>query len=184
MFVYFVSHIILSKNIYFYIFPFLIIIIFIWIYTNLRKDLLAQFIVPSIAGYLLFNYGFNMGIINPLMGYQAPSKAANYLLENEKNIKNMYLYDENEKAKSRAFNFYLNINTKYIDQSYLKSQVFSKPILIYTGSKGYEQLIQYNKNIKILKTFDHVRVSKLQIDFINPETRGSITEKKYLLKLS
>ena len=183
IFVYFVSHIILSKNIYFYIFPFLIIIIFIWIYINLRKDLLAQLIVPSIAGYLLFNYGFNMGIINPLLGYQAPSKAANYLLQNEKKIKNMYLYDENEKAKSRAFNFYLNINTKYINQSYLKSQVFSKPILIYTGSKGYEQLIEYNKNIKILKTFDHVRVSKLRIDFFNPETRGSITEKKYLLKL-
>ena len=166
----------------------MIIIIFIWIYINLSKDLLAQIIVPSVAGYLLFNYGFNMGIINPLMGYQAPSNAANYLLENEKNIKNMYLYDENEKAKSRSFNFYLNINTKYIDQSYLKSQVFfSKPILIYTGSKGYEQLIQYNKNIKILKTFDHVRVSKLRIDFINPEIRSSITEKSiysnYLDKL-
>ena len=65
------------------------------------------------------------------MSYQAPSKASNYLVENENNIKNMYLYNENEKAKSRAFNFYLNINTKYIDQSYLKSKVFSKPILIY-----------------------------------------------------
>tara|TARA_Y100000768_G_C23894103_1_gene641663 strand:- start:138 stop:1124 length:987 start_codon:yes stop_codon:yes gene_type:complete len=184
IFVYSTSQIISPKNIYFYIFPFLIIIGFIWIYIILRKDLLAQFIVPSIAGYLLFNYGFNIGIINPLMSYQAPSKASNYLVENENNIKNMYLYNENEKAKSRAFNFYLNINTKYIDQSYLKSKVFSKPILIYTGSKGYSELIKYNKNIKILKTFDHVRVSKLQIDFFNPETRGSIIEKKYLLKLS
>ena len=122
--------------------------------------------------------------MSPLMGYQAPSRAANYLIRNENNIKNMYLYDENEKAKSRAFNFYLNINTKYIDQSYLRSQVFSEPILIYTGSKGYRELTQYNKNIKILKTFEHVRVSKLRIDFFNPETRGSIIEKKYLLKLS
>ena len=146
--------------------------------------MIARLVIPSIAGYLLLNYGFNLGIINPLMNYQAPSEAAKFIKENKIVTKNIYLYNENKKAKSRSFNFYLNINTKYIDQTYLKSQNFLEPTLIYTDSSGYSELLKYYKNIKILKTFDHIRVSKLQLAFFKKETRNSMIEKKYLLKLS
>ena len=184
VFVYTVSIYISPKNMGFYIVPIVITFVFLLIYILLKKDLIARFVMPSIAGYLLLNYGFNIGIINPLLNYQAPSEAAKFIKENKIVIKNIYLYNENEKAKSRSFNFYLDINTKYIDQTYMISQNLLEPTLIYTDSSGYNELLKHYKNIKILKTFDNIRVSKLQRSFFKKETRNLMKEKKYLLELS
>ena len=76
------------------------------------------------------------------------------------------------------------MNTKYINNGSLDKNIFSKPILIYTNENGYNEILESFKDIQILKIFDHVRVSKLNIDFFNSENRNAEIEKKYLLKLS
>jgi len=168
----------------FFLIPLMIILLFMGFELYLKNNKMVRFLIPSIAGCILINYGFNIGIIRPLMTYQAPSQAAKYLEEKNNNDIKIYLYNENHKSKSRSFNFYLNCNTKYIDRDFLELKNDQSPLLIFTNEKGYNYLVNQNQNIEVIKIFDHVRVSKIQKLFLNPETRKTTLKKKFLLKYS
>ena len=81
----------------------------------------------------------------------------------------MHLYNENSKAKSRSFNFYLDKDIKYIDSDYLKIKSNPKPDLVFTNEEGLRELKNIDSNFIILQKFDHTRVSKLKTSFINPK---------------
>ena len=95
---------------------------------------------------------------------------------------NINLYNENEKAKSRSFNFYLDTDTKYIDDTYFDGVTIKDSMLVYTDEKGYNELLKLSNNVNILKTFMSTRVSKITINFLNPNTRLKSLKKKYLLR--
>ena len=57
-------------------------------------------------------------------------------------------------------------------------------MLIYTGEKGYKELLNLSDNVNIIKTFLHARVSKISMRFLDPSKRPKILKKKYLLECS
>ncbi|MFL2983474.1 MAG: hypothetical protein ACJZ12_03690, partial [Candidatus Neomarinimicrobiota bacterium] len=132
---------------------------------------------------ILCNYGFNFGLMRPLLEFQSQSKASSYIQKNGYQDIELYLYNENPKAKSRSFNFYLDKNINYINLEYVKNNVNPRPELVFTNELGMKDLLDNNYNFKILRIFNHIRVSKLNASFINPETRSKVVQKKYLLKL-
>ena len=98
------------------------------------------------------------------------------------NYDTIYLYNENEKAKSRSFNYYLDVETEYIDHTYFNGLSLQDSMLIYTDEKGYNELLKLNKRVNILNTFKHTRVSKITMKFLNPNTRSKSIKNKYLLR--
>ena len=92
------------------------------------------------------------------------------------------MYNENEKAKSRSFNFYLDKNIKFIDSDYLQDESNPRPQLVFTNENGLKELKNNKNNFNIIEVFNHVRVSKLTPSFINPKTRHKVLKKKYLLR--
>ena len=168
----------------FFIIPIVIIIGFIRYYLNYSKEKLDRLFIFTTAVTILFNYGLNLGILQPLLNYQGPSQAAQYILEKELIFDDIYLFNENKKAKSRSFNYYLNMNTNYIDREYFSDHKKPKSMLIYTGEKGYKELLNLSDNVNIIKTFLHARVSKISMRFLDPGTRPKILKKKYLLECS
>ena len=74
------------------------------------------------------------------------------------------------------------MNTKYINREYFSNHRKPKSMLIYTGEKGYEELLKLNESVNILKIFSHTRVSKISMKFLNPGTRSKTLKKKYLLE--
>ena len=161
----------------------LLILIFIFIYAFMRipKSKTLVLLTPSIAVSVLCNYGINLGIMKPLLDFQSQSEAAVFIKENNYESFDLYMYNENSKAKSRSFNFYINREIKYIDFSYVQDKVDPKPELVYTNEEGLKELLDNDIDLIIIKKFDHVRVSKLKASFINPATRPKIIRKKYLL---
>ena len=168
----------------FFIIPIVIIIGFIRYYLSCSREKLDRLFILTTAVTILFNYGLNLGILQPLLNYQGPSQAAQYILAKELIFEDIYLFNENKKAKSRSFNYYLNMNTNYIDREYFSKHKKPKSMLIYTGEKGYEELLKLNDNVNIIKTFSHARVSKISMRFLDPSTRSKILKKKYLLECS
>ena len=166
----------------FFIIPIVLIISFIGFYLKSSKEILTRLFILTTTVTILFNYGLNMGILKPILNYQGPSQAAQYILDQKLIFDNIYLFNENEKAKSRSFNYYLNMNTKYIDREYFSNHRKPKSMLIYTGEKGYEELLKLNDSVNILKIFSHTRVSKISMKFLNPGTRSKTLKKKYLLE--
>tara|TARA_Y100001968_G_C19447264_1_gene766111 strand:- start:1971 stop:3521 length:1551 start_codon:yes stop_codon:yes gene_type:complete len=168
---------------YFFIPPIFIICIGVWLFYNIAPDGISKFLIPSIITSILCSYGFNIGILKSLMKYQAPSEAAKYILDQKLDYDNIFLFKENEKAKSRSFNFYLNQNTEFVDEEFFENNKKEK-LLIFTNEAGYKDILKRRHTIKILKSFEHVRVSKIKKEFINPSSRYIVLEKKYLLKIS
>ena len=76
------------------------------------------------------------------------------------------------------------MNTNYIDREYFSDHKKPKSMLIYTGEKGYKELLNLSDNVNIIKTFLHARVSKISMRFLDPSTRPKILKKKYLLECS
>ena len=76
----------------------------------LNQNKVINLLIPSVAASILFSYVLNLGIMKPLLKFQSQSNAAAFIKENNYESLDLYLYNENEKAKSRSFNFYLDKN--------------------------------------------------------------------------
>ena len=109
---------------------------------------------------------------------------AKFIRDNNYEFSELHLYNENSKAKSRSFNFYLDKDIKYIDSDYLKIKSNPKPDLVFTNEEGLIELKNIDLNFIILQKFDHTRVSKLKPSFINPKTRPKVISKKYLIRFT
>ena len=164
--------------------PMVLILICYFALIRLPKEKMLSLLIPSIIVSVLCSYGLNQGIIKPLMEFQSSSKAARFIRDNNYEFSELHLYNENSKAKSRSFNFYLDKDIKYIDSDYLKIKSNPKPNLVFTNEEGLRGLKNIDSNFIILQKFDHTRVSKLKTSFINPKTRPKVISKKYLIRFT
>ena len=65
----------------------------------------------------------------------------------------------------------------------VKENIKSGNTFIFTNEKGYQTLFSDYPNLKLLKIFDHYRISKIDSKFIIPKTRERTLQKKYLLQV-
>jgi len=148
----------------------------------INHNKVINLLIPSVAASILFSFVLNLGIMKPLLKFQSQSNAAEFIKKNNYESLDLYLYNENEKAKSRSFNFYLDKNIKFIDSNYLQNKFNPKPQLVFTNESGLKELKDSKNNFKIIEVFNHAKVSKLTPSFINPKTRHKVLKKKYLLR--
>ena len=149
-----------------------------------HKDKAHRFFIISIAGMFIISLIVNLGILKPLLSYQAESEAARYLVKNSYDGSPIILFKQNKGAKSRSFNFYLNTNTTYIDDyEILYEKCKLNNTFIFTNEEGYKHIIDNLDKAKLLKVFEHFRISKVNFKFLNHATRKDIVQKKYLIKV-
>ncbi len=120
--------------------------------------------------------------MKPLLEFQSQSVAAAFIKENNYESFELHLYNEDPKAKSRSFNFYLNRDIQYIDSSNIQNIFYPDSELVFTNEEGLKELLDKDIDFMIVKKFDHVRVSKLKTSFIDPKTRSTVIRKKFLLR--
>jgi hypothetical protein len=148
------------------------------------KNNFYQFFMLSVVGSLVLSLNINIGIFLPILSFQSESEAAIFIKKRSGEGSDVILYKQNEGAKSRSFNFYLNTNTQYIDTIENLNKVLKKNnSYIFTNEAGYQEIIQNFKEVHLLKNFEHYRISKVTTKFINSGTRNSTLQKKYLLQV-
>ena len=168
----------------FFIPPIILIFTFVIMRMTLIIKKAERLFIVSVFASVVCSYGFNLGIMKPLLEYQSQSSAASFIIENNLESYDIYQYDENPKAKSRSLNFYLDRNIEYLDSVSFNKLFTTEPILVFTTKRGYEQLQKIPRKVELVQVFNHTRVSKISGHFLNPKTRdGKLTE-KYLLKIS
>jgi hypothetical protein len=143
-----------------------------------------RFLIPSITGTFIISIIINIEILRPLSLYQSESEAAKYLSDNFYDGSPIILFNQNKGAKSRSFNFYLNTNTLYIDdfEILIKDYKF-KNAYIFTNENEFQKIIDTFDKVKLLKVFEHFRVSKVNFKFLNHSTRNDVVQKKYLIEV-
>ena len=180
--VYGISFFAFGIKISFILIPLAMAIAFYFLKRLLNHNKVINLLIPSVTASILFSYGLNFGVMKPLLKFQSQSNAAKFIKKNNYESLDFYLYNENEKAKSRSFNFYLDKNIKFIDSDYLQDESNPRPQLVFTNENGLKELKNSKNNFKIIEVFNHFRVSKLTPSFINPKTRHKVLKKKYLLR--
>ncbi len=168
----------------FFILPIILILIFLIMRIFLIEKKAAHLFMVSVFASVVCSYGFNLGIMKPMLEYQSQSSVASYILRNNLEAYDIYQYDENPKAKSRSLNFYLDRNIEYLDSTSFDKLFIADTILVFTTERGYKKIKRTSKDIQLIKMFNHTRVSKISGLFLNPKTRDKKLTKKYLLKIS
>lgn len=152
-------------------------------YIKVRNNFYKFFILHVIGG-LILSLNVNLGVLLPILSFQSESEAANFIKKRLGEGSHIILYKQDEGAKSRSFNFYLNTNTQYIEtlENLIKELKLNNSF-IFTNKAGYEEIIQNFNEVNLLEDFEHYRISKITGKFINSKTRNSTLKKKYLLQV-
>lgn len=131
---------------------------------RLKWPFYTQFVIIS----LMINTLFSMHLYPTLMTYQGTSMAGKWLSLSEFKDQNIYTYEHN----AHAVAFYLKkivpkVREEELNELPKESIIFSREMLDQT-------------DLKIIKTFDDFRITRLSIAFLNPKTRASKLGKVYI----
>jgi 4-amino-4-deoxy-L-arabinose transferase-like glycosyltransferase len=131
-------------------------------------------IITVLTSYLVLSGRF----YNELLKFQSDKSIANYI--NERDTKRTKTIEFNTSC-GYAFDFYVNTPVQHIfgpiSDSLLKGETF-----VIVEPKDLEQCLKENPDLKILKAFCDFQVTQLTPEFLNPKTRPSTIQIKYLLK--
>lgn len=123
-------------------------------------------------------YGFLFTHFYPtILEYQGGKNAAVYVNKNFDG--NGALLDNRE--KHFGFEFYLENNLKRIDTNNINS---AKNTVLYLTKDEINLLDRKNADYEIIKEIDNFRVSRLNLKFVNKNTRKEALSNKYLVKIN
>ncbi|CAM1371968.1 Dolichyl-phosphate-mannose-proteinmannosyltransferase [Tenacibaculum litopenaei] len=153
----------------------LCIALVVLINKHFKQQTITKVFYRTTVVYLLV-YLFMMTQFYPtLLAYQAGVKAAEWSNENLQRI-----HTVKEQHADFGFEFYLNTphtRVPYSEVSRYSGQHF------FVSQEQLSQLTSTALTYKILASFDHFRITKLNLKFANAKTRAQAVQKSYVIQL-
>ena len=165
--------------------------IFIWIVVGIlaflmvsffivSQNLLSRLILPSAIAVILVDFLFNVHVYPSLLKFQSGNELAKVAMLNSIPKNEIYFYY----YSSHSFEFYFQT----IVPSISSQEILNKEAGgIHFWVIGGEELINFlkEKNIqpKQVTATDDFPVTRLTLEFLNPNTRSAQLHKKYLVEL-
>ena len=158
-----------------------LMLISILVYIIVSKKNSAQKLVLISVYYMVFiNFSLNTQFYPKLLQFQAGNNAA--LLINKQNINPNDVFMLSGDYNSWSLDFYTNRLTPRINvETISENKMDSKWLFVYEDQMKElsGKNVQWSKKIEI----DHYRITRLNLKFLNPNTRDAILEKAYLLQI-
>lgn len=177
---------IFSVLVCFYIFPFskwyayvlFLILLGMIVYYALKIEApYMKLVTLSVASSLLLNLVMNMQFYPDLLGYQAGSTMAKVIKEQNIPVDKIYKISDEH---TWALDFY---NRKPVKITTLTELSTKKDVWVYVNEKEMDALFKANFDWDKQLTVDNFRITRLQLKFLDPTTRRSKLNQKYLLHL-
>lgn len=143
-----------------------------------QKTYLKRIIFGGAVVMLAVNYLLNRTFFPALMTYQAGHQAAAFLKAEKLEKEPLVALG----MVSASLDFYLQKVVPYVtlDEISASSRF---PLLVYTGNAGMNGIKERGMRVQVLTEFQDFPITKLNRDFIRPETRGRETLTVYILKV-
>jgi hypothetical protein len=165
-----------SYPLYFFI-AFLTVLFLSWIFWK-HFDMRESMIMISVLVFAFINLELNTLFYPHLLKYQSSSEAAFYIRENHLNSNHIAGYN----AYGHALSYYLDtIVPYYWDLEDIKR--LDPGTLVYTNTDGLADLERNKLSFQLIHAFDEYKVTRLSLEFLNPETREAAISKRYLIRL-
>ena len=145
-----------------------------------KPGILYQIIVPSAVGILFLAYMLNTNFYPKLMKYQSGNSIAD--IAKQHNIPSSQI--SAFRHFTFSLDFYLQQSTPVIDVDQVKAKAAgNEPFYLVVYSK--ERPAFDSLNIKPIRTFEtpDFHVSRLDIEFLNPNTRMQAIDTAYLMQI-
>ena len=142
-----------------------------WWWVLNRGDVWDRWLFPSVCIALIFQFVFSLHFYPELLKYQSTSQAGK-LIEAQ-SPGDVYWYRDH----GHALDFYSGRIIPSLNSSDMPS--LTPGSWIYTNEEGLRDL----EGNKVIGLFDDYPVTLLNKKFLNPATRESVLEKKYLIEL-
>ncbi len=146
--------------------------------NSLHRQLTSLFLAISI-----FMFTLNAHILPNLAKYHSPIEACKVFNEQSKDGAELHIFTE--KARSWGIFFYSKNYGRYlISEDDLRAANLPAGDWLYTTDEGLALLDDMKAPYEKVEEMDHRSLSRISMKFINPKTRASKTEKRYLIRLT
>ncbi len=182
---------------FFFAFPFLFYIFpesrfWVWLiiallavafaYSFKLKDPLYKQLAGLLVGMSAILFTLNVNILPNMVRYHSTFEACRIF--NREAAKSSKLHIFTEEGRYWDIFFYSKNYGRYLvtEDDYRR---FDPPAndWLYTGPEGVKELADMNVKVDTIKVFQHRSLSKMSLKFLNPRTRASKLEKRYLLRI-
>ncbi len=132
-----------------------------------------QWLTACLMAILAANLILSAGVYPQLMQYQTTSIAGRDIAQlTPTNTLAIY-------ARGHALDFYAQHRVPY----YESIPPIAPNSIIYTNARGLQELKEAGHKLEVLQTYQHYKVTALTLPFINPTTRASKLQERYLVEV-
>lgn len=153
-----------------------------FIYVLTWKNSLNKQLTCLLISITLLMFSLNTSIMPRLSRYQSSLEACRVFNEQSENNEKLHMYSE--ESRYWEILLYSKNHGRYMVTPEDFKRI-SPPVndWIYTGPNGLKQLSEMNVQVDTIRVLQHNSMSRLTIKFLNPGTRVSSLETRYLLKI-
>ncbi len=166
----------------FLIWTFFFILILGGIYFFVKgENKVMKLILPSAFVIIAVNLLLNGNFYPSLLKFQAGNSLAAYI--QEKKISKNEVYGD--QTFSRSFDFYMQTTIPILSLDQIQElQNSGKRAYLYTEVKQMQELLDHSIPFHVEKMIGQFRVTQLNIQFLNPNTRINTLKNCYLLRIN
>lgn len=156
----------------------LLLFLVLFLKIIIGSDKLSTPLLQSGLAVLIVTLFLNLIFYPDLLKYQSGNEAAFYINKNYPGIPTVRI-----NTYFPSGEFYLNQHTRITSIDSINKGVFTKGSLFFITEDELRQLKETKVSYEILKEFPHFHITMLTLKFLNPTTRESQLEKRFLVKL-
>lgn len=152
---------------------------FIWLILLLflKIDKVQKIVIISVATAIWVNFNLNASFYPRLLEYQGGMQLAKEVEKRKIPLQQLFLIDDDY---NWSFEFYTKQNMTHISIKELKKR--NRTSWVCADEKMIHQLQKEGLSPKEIISVRHYHVTRLTPKFLNPKTRNTVVEKRYLLR--
>lgn len=150
------------------------------VYALKRIEPFTRLIIPALISILAVNLTINLQYFKEIMVYQCYNQAGRKVVS--LNLAQNQFYQLNDGAHSLDF-YSLRVVPSVQNWDDIKERAPKSDIYFFTNDDGLKTLTEMNLNPVIDESYKFFPISVMEISFLNPKTRASTLQNRYLVKI-
>lgn len=151
-------------------------------YSVLWKNSLHKQLVNLFLAISIFMFVLNAHIMPNLAKFHSPLQACKLFNQQAGEQAKLYIFGEDSRYWSIFF-YADNYGRYLVSDDDLRKAALPAGDFLYTSADGMTRLDSMQVNYQVVDSMDHRSLSRISMKVINPKTRASKLEKRYLVKL-
>jgi 4-amino-4-deoxy-L-arabinose transferase-like glycosyltransferase len=165
------------------------LLFFLWSWFSFSPRTAMQSLLgPSVIGIITACTTLNIQVYPELFRYQGGSAVGNYVLQNNIPVNRLWALSRLTDNNRELFMHSLDFKVQHVVPM-LKSaeevipQLEGGSCYIYTDTLGMQELEQLPVKVRSLQSFEKYHISMLTPEFLNPQTRHTVTQRVFLAEV-